>query len=181
VSAASAAYIKLAEYLTRFRTTALELPSRQDVVQYWSGIGFMLDGRVYVAPLEQVSEILMSTPYTRLPGVHHWMKGVANVRGRLMAVMDLAGFLDKKTSLQEKRRRHLVIDHGELYTGLTVDEVYGMQHFAVDTFTDQPEGVDDAARPFVEGAYMRDGEQWLVFNLMQLATDPRFLQVARAG
>lgn len=181
MSSASAAYIKLAEYLARFRSTALDLPSRQDVVQYWSGIGFMLDGRVYVAPLEQVSEILMSTPYTRLPGVHSWMKGVANVRGRLMAVMDLAGFLDKKAPLKDKRRRHLVIDHDELYTGLTVDEVYGIQHFAVDTFTDQPEGIDDAVRPFVEGAYLRDGEQWLVFSLMQLASDPRFLQVARAG
>ena len=181
MSAASAAYIKLAEYLARFRTTALDLPARQDVVQYWSGIGFMLDGVRYVAPLEQVSEILISTSYTRLPGVHSWMKGVANVRGRLMAVMDLAGFLEKATSLQEKRRRLLVIDQGELYTGLTVDDVFGMQHFDVETFIEEPEGVDEAVQPYIEGAYQRDGEVWQVFSLLQLASDPRFLQVARTG
>lgn len=181
MSAASAAYIKLAEYLARFRSTALDLPAKQDVVQYWSGIGFMLDGVRYVAPLEQVSEILMSTSYTRLPGVHSWMKGVANVRGRLMAVMDLAGFLEKNSALQEKRRRLLVIDQGDLYTGLTVDEVFGMQHFNVETFTGEPEGVDDAVQPYIEGGYMRDGELWQVFSLLQLASDPRFLQVARTG
>lgn len=181
MSAASAAYIKLAEYLARFRSTALDLPARQDVVQYWSGIGFMLDGQRYVAPLEQVSEILISTSYTRLPGVYSWMKGVANVRGRLMAVMDLAGFLDKSTDLQERRRRLLVIDQGDLYTGLTVDDVYGMQHFNVETFVAEPEEVDGAVQPYLEGAYQRDGELWPVFSLLNLASDPRFLQVARSG
>lgn len=181
MSAASAAYIKLAEYLARLRSTALDLPAKQDVVQYWSGIGFMLDGRRYVAPLEQISEILTTATYTSLPGVHSWMRGVANVRGRLMAVMDLAGFLDRGTSLKEKRRRLLVIDQDELYTGLAVDEVYGIQHFAVDTFAEQPDGVDENVLPYVEGGYTRDEELWPVFSMMQLAADPRFLQVARTG
>jgi len=98
-----------------------------------------------------------------------------------MAVMDLAGFLEKNSALQEKRRRLLVIDQGDLYTGLTVDEVFGMQHFNVETFTGEPEGVDDAVQPYIEGGYMRDGELWQVFSLLQLASDPRFLQVARTG
>lgn len=181
MSAASAAYIKLAEYLARCRTTALDLPARQDVVRYWSGIGFLLDGRRYVAPLEQVSEILTAPAYTRVPGVHSWMKGVANVRGRLMAVMDLTGFLEKSTAQQDKRRRLLVIDQGELYTGLAVDDVYGMQHFDVETYSEEPGDLDEMVVPYIEGAYQRDGEQWPVFSLMQLANDPRFLQVARTG
>ena len=138
MSTASAAFVKLAEFSARCRQRAWQLPSRQDVVQYWSGIGFLLDGRRYVAPLEQVSEILQVPSYTRVPGVHHWMKGIANVRGRLMAVMDLTGFLEKSTPLQEKRRRLLVIDQGDLYTGLTVDDVYGMQHFPVTGYTADP-------------------------------------------
>jgi len=181
VSAASAAFIKLAEYSVRCRERALQLPSRQDVVQYWSGIGFLLDGNRYVAPLEQVSEILTVPSYIRVPGVHNWMKGIANVRGRLMAVMDLTGFLEKSTALQEKRRRLLVIDQGDLYTGLTVDDVYGIQHFPVTGYVAEPAGVDDAVRPFIQGAYEKDGDFWQVFSIELLAEDPRFLQVARTG
>ncbi len=181
MSAASAAFIKLAEYSARCRQRALQLPSRQDVVQYWSGIGFLLDGRRYVAPLEQVSEILQVPSYTRVPGVHHWMKGIANVRGRLMAVMDLTGFLEKSSALQEKRRRLLVIDQGDLYTGLTVDDVYGMQHFPVTGYKAEPDDVDDAVRPYLQGGYEKDGEVWQVFSIEHLAEDPRFLQVARTG
>jgi len=181
VSAASAAFIKLAELSARCRHRAWQLPSRQDAVQYWSGIGFLLDGRRYVAPLEQVSEILQVPAYTRVPGVHHWMKGIANVRGRLMAVMDLTGFLDKSTPLQEKRRRLLVIDQGDLYTGLTVDDVYGMQHFPVTSYAADPEDVDAAVQSFLQGSYEKDGEIWQVFSIENLAEDPRFLQVARTG
>ena len=181
MSAASAAYIKLAEYYLRCRDKAAELPSKQDLVRYWSGIGFILDGVRYVAPLDEVSEILKLPPYTRVPGVLSWMKGVANVRGRLMTVMDLTGFLDKISTLQERRRRLLVIDEGDLYTGLAVDEVLGMQHFPVDGFMAEPPAADDAVTPYTRGAYMRDGELWAVFSLFQLADDPRFLQVARTG
>lgn len=181
MSTASAAYVKLAEYLERCRSTALELPARQDVVQYWSGIGFLLDGQHYVAPLEQVSEVMTVPSYTRLPGVHQWMKGVANVRGRLMAVMDLTGFLSKTTDLKEKQRRLVVIDKGEIYTGLTVDDVFGMQHFPMDSFEEAPDNVDQAVSPYVVGAYVRDGQQWQVFSMEMLAEDPRFLQVAQTG
>jgi twitching motility protein PilI len=164
VSAASAAFIKLAEYSARCRERSLQLPSRQDVVQYWSGIGFL--------PVPS---------YTRVPGVHHWMKGIANVRGRLMAVMDLTGFLEKSSSLQDKRRRLLVIDQGDLYTGLAVDDVFGIQHFPVTGYTPDPDDVDESVRPFLQGAYEKDGEFWQVFSIEHLAEDPRFLQVARTG
>lgn len=181
MSALSAPYRKLVEYFQRCQNTALELPARRDVVQYWSGIGFMLDGRRYVAPLEEVSEIMTLPSYTRVPGVANWMKGVANVRGRLMAVMDLIGFLDKRTDLKDARRRLLVLDHGDIYTGITVDDVFGMQHFDMGTFNAAPEQVDESVQEYVKGVYLRDGEPWQVFSITALAEDPRFLQVAQAS
>ena len=44
MSAASAAFIKLAEYFIRCRDNAAALPSQEDLVQYWSGVAFVLDG-----------------------------------------------------------------------------------------------------------------------------------------
>ena len=55
---ASSAYIKLAEYNQRCREQANDLPMQQDAVSYWSGVGFVLDGKKFVAPLDEVSEIL---------------------------------------------------------------------------------------------------------------------------
>lgn len=179
MSTASAAFLKLVDYAARCRQHSFQLPSRQDVVQYWSGVGFLLDGQRYVAPMDQVAEILTVPSYTRVPGVYPWMRGIANVRGRLMAVMDLSGYLDKTASIQEKKRRLLVIDQGDLYTGVTVDDVYGIQRFPVTGFVPEPAAVDSGMQPYILGAYERDGDFWQVFSIEHLAEDPRFLQVAR--
>ena len=181
MSSVSAAFEKLADFYARCRQHARELPSKQDVVRYWSGIGFALDGVRYVAPLEEVSEILSVPGYTRVPGVMSWVKGVANVRGRLMTVMDLTGFLEKTTALKERRRRLLVMDQGEIYTGMVVDEVLGMQHFPEESFTSEVPDLDPAVAPYTEGAFSRADGSWPVFSLFRLAEDPKFLQVARTG
>lgn len=180
MSAATSAFLLLADYASRLHKNAHELPSQQDLVQYWSGIGFVLDGVNYVSPLDEVAEVLSIPDYTRIPGVHPWMKGISNVRGRLMTIMDLTLFLDKIASLQAQRRRLLVIDEGDFYTGMTVDEVLGMQHFPATDFVDQW-STDAAVAPYICGAYARDGGYWPVFSLRLLAEDPRFLQVSRAG
>lgn len=180
MSTATSAFLLLADFTRRLRDNAHDLPSQQDMVQYWSGIGFMLDGVHYVSPIDEVAEVLSIPDYTRIPGVHPWMKGVSNVRGRLMAVMDLTVFLNKISSLKAQRRRLMVIDENDLYTGMAVDEVLGMQHFPVTDFVDQWM-VDTDVAPYVCGAYARDGSYWPVFSLRLLAEDPRFLQVSRAG
>lgn len=178
---ASAAFIKLADYNRRCRDLANDLPMQQDAVSYWSGVGFVLDGQKYVAPLDEVSEILSVPAYTRIPGAQSWMRGVANVRGRLMTVMDLSGFLDKVSSVQEKRRRLLVLDQDDLYTGMAVDDVLGMQHFPINDFVESLPVSDASTAAFVRGGYRREGEYWSVFSLSRLAQDPRFMQVARTG
>ena len=40
-----------------------------------------MGGRLFVAPMGEVGEILHEPRYTLLPGVKSWVKGVANVRG----------------------------------------------------------------------------------------------------
>lgn len=73
----------------RCRRLAAGLPAQQEAVQSWSGIGFRMGGRFFVAPMGEVGEVLHEPRYTQLPGVKTWVKGVANVRGRLLPIMDL--------------------------------------------------------------------------------------------
>ena len=74
----------------RCRTLAAGLPSQQQTVQTWSGIGFRMGERYFVAPMGEVGEVLHEPRHTLLPGVKNWVKGVANVRGRLLPVMTCA-------------------------------------------------------------------------------------------
>lgn len=175
------AFQLLAAYDKRLTEGATRLPSTQELVQYWSGISFTLDGVNYVVPRSEVAEVLAVPGYTRVPGVQGWMRGVSNVRGRLMAIMDLMVFLRKTSKLKEKKRRVLVVDDQELYTGLVVDEILGMEHFTEDSFIAQWSPADEDVAPYVQGAFEKEGAYWPVFSLQLLSQDPRFLQVSRAG
>ena len=167
----------LLEIDQRCRALAAGLPSQQTAVQTWSGIGFRMGERFFVAPMGEVGEGLHEPRYTLLPGVKGWVKGVANVRGRLLPVMDLCGFFGSELSPLRKLRRVLVVDHQEIFAGLTVDEVFGMQHFPVDAFSEQLPPLEASIAPFIHGVFQRE-QPWLVFSPHALAADQGFLDVA---
>lgn len=189
------------------RRSAKGLPSQVDTKPHWSGIGFELLGRHFVAPMGEVSEMLEVPYYTRLPGVKPWVKGVANVRGRLLPVCDLAIFLGGRIQAPRKQQRILVLENEDLYTGLLVDRVFGMQHFPVDTYSpavnravvnravvnssvvnsavipgNGAEGVtgDESVVPFCHGHFSVDGVEWTVFRPEKLSADPHFLNAAQS-
>ena len=174
----SRAYSTLLEIARLSREHAKGLPAQEEARVIWSGVGFTLNGLRYVAPMDEVSEILSVPRYTQVPGVKSWVKGIANVRGRLMPVMDLLGFLNRPSALQLKRRRVLALERGELYSGLVVDEVLGMQHLPQDTFTNEIPGEYAETRLYLKGGFASDKGFFALFSLYELARDPRFLNVA---
>ena len=134
--------------------------------------------RCYVAPMGEISEILHEPRYAVLPGVKPWVKGVANLRGRLLPIMDLCSFFGHELSPVRKQRRVLVVDHQEVFAGLMVDEVLGLQHFSQISLMpiQGSEGAEPMA-PFMSGQFLRE-HAWLVFSPAALAQSPGFMDVA---
>lgn len=154
------------------------LPAQLDIKPHWSGIGFSLNGCRVVAPMGEVAEILHVPPSTRLPSVQGWVRGVANVRGRLLPLIDLEAYFGGALSGSRARQRVLVLEHGELYTGLIVNHVYGMQHFPIDSFVSSiPEALQSMAT-FLAGGYHHNETEWSVFSPFRLARDTRFYNAA---
>jgi twitching motility protein PilI len=175
-----AAFQALLQLAQLSRAAARGLPAQTDIRPHWSGIGFSLMGTYYVAPMGEVSEMLEVPSYTHLPGVQPWVKGVANVRGRLLPLFDLAVFFGDRLSSGRKQRRVLVLETETLYSGLMVDQVFGMQHFPLDEYREQ--AGDDVAPdilPYITGSYALGGHQWSLFRPALLAEDPRFTNAAR--
>lgn len=173
------AFQSLVSLAAMSRSSARGLPAQVNIKPHWSGIGFELLGRRFVAPMGEVSEMQEVPSFTRLPGVQPWMKGVANVRGRLLPVCDLAAFMGDRIHKPKKQQRILILENGDLYTGLLVDQVFGMQHFPEDTFFADTGLQHSQAAPFVEGCYRQEGVEWVVFSPAKLALDPNFLNAAR--
>lgn len=171
-------FAMLLELAERSASHARGLPARVDIKPHWSGIGFSLNGCRMVTPMGEVAELLHLPGSTRLPGVQGWVRGVANVRGRLLPLIDLEAYFGGTLTGPRGRQRVLVLEHGELYAGLIVNHVYGMQHFPIDSYVDElPEALWPMAG-FVAGGYRHNDMEWTVFSPRRLAQDRRFYNAA---
>ncbi len=165
-------FATLVSLARRSQRTARALPAKEDAQTHWTGIGFLLMGQRLVVPLDDITEIMRVPQVTRLPGVRNFVSGVANVRGRLMAIVDLAGFLGSASSVARSQRRVLVVEDDEHYLGFMVDESLGMQHFPADSFAEDVESVDGKLEPYLDGSYQLAGTVWPVLNIARLMEDP---------
>lgn len=155
------------------------LPSARDqVVMSWSGVGFLLGEHYCVAAMDDIAEVLTEPASTRLPGVKPWVRGVANVRGRLLPLIDLTFFLGEARTTDQRQRRVLVIEKGDTYLGLIVDDVFGMQHFPVDNYHLDSAIANERLAKYAQGAYQHADRNWALFRPNQLINDTDFYTVA---
>lgn len=80
-------------------------------------------GAVYGLPLGQCAEIVERPVCTPLPGSEGFVRGLVNLRGRLVTVLDLGAWLGAAASAEHAGHGIVVLEHGEQRVGLAVDEV----------------------------------------------------------
>ncbi|MDH3355178.1 MAG: chemotaxis protein CheW, partial [Chromatiales bacterium] len=95
----------LTDLALRAQKNAEALPQKIDIKKTWQGLGFRIGAVTLITPLEQVSEILTEIQLTEIPGVKSWVKGIANVRGNLLPIVDLAGLITGNTGVLTSRSR----------------------------------------------------------------------------
>ncbi|HWO77977.1 MAG TPA: chemotaxis protein CheW [Bacillus sp. (in: firmicutes)] len=84
-------------------------------------IVFQLKEKEYVIPVEQVISIEKLLPITRVPLTEHFIKGVINLRGVVIPVVDLKLRLGLKEEAYTEKTRIIIISNDESEVGLIVD------------------------------------------------------------
>ena len=158
--------------------SASQSPFEEDLSRLWTGVGFRLAGNNYVVRLNEVAEIISIPRYTKVPGAKNWVKGLANIRGTLLPIMNLHGFLGRKAPHALRRQRLLVINHNDIHCGVIVDEVLGLNHYENEEWVKDIPTEDDVVQPYVQGGFYAGENFWTVFSLKTLAETPSFRQVA---
>jgi twitching motility protein PilI len=135
-------------------------------------------GRGFLFPLKEAGEIFALSPIVAVPHAHAWFLGVANLRGHLHGVVDLAGFLGVKSSEPLREQSRLVAFNASLdiNCALLVDRLSGLRsEQQLKASTD----VANGPRPFFVGARYTDdsGRAWQELNLAALASDEAFLRI----
>jgi twitching motility protein PilI len=172
-------YELLRELDRRARTAAQGKTDTTASGAEWVGIAFRLGGEAFLLAREETREVMgYPAVVTRVPGAKNWIRGLSNVRGQLLPVIDVRAFLGSGGTNVTRATRVLVANHREIPAGLVVDEVMGFRRFYESEFSaDLPPTLLRCER-YLAGAFKRGAEVWPVFSVRGLLESQQFLQAA---
>jgi purine-binding chemotaxis protein CheW len=98
---------------------------------------FRVGEALYACDIELVREIVRLAPLTRIPGSPAFVRGLLNVRGEVLTVLDL-GVRLRPDCPPADRGSVIVVDTDRHRAGLIVEEVVGVQAVAPAERSGQP-------------------------------------------
>jgi purine-binding chemotaxis protein CheW len=139
---------------------------------------FSLATTEYAVPIENVSEIGRPLKVTWVPNVPDWILGVANLRGDVLSIVDLAAFLNIQAPTQPTTGRMLVAHSplADMSTGLIVDRVNGIRNLPGDQILPPTAPIADRVAPYLRGVCEYEGHLLVVLDLDQLLLSPEMQQ-----
>lgn len=168
----------LLDYEQRSLAHVAGLPEQIDAPGLWRGIAFRLGRRMLASSIAEVTEILSFPVLTTVPGSKFWLMGVANVRGNLVSVVDIRGFIEGERSTHNEKSRVLVIRQQGSLVGLLVDEILGQRAFVDANLREGEREDDERYRRYVERFYEANGAVFGIFSMAALTRTPEFIQAA---
>lgn len=112
---------------------------------------FVLGRETYGLGILQVREIIGMTDITAVPGTPKFVKGVINLRGRVVPVIDARVKFGMPEAAPTDRTCIIVVDVGEADIGLIVDEVSEVLNITSDQIEDTPSFGADVDTEFILG------------------------------
>ncbi|MDQ4121202.1 MAG: chemotaxis protein CheW [Acidobacteriota bacterium] len=132
---------------------------------------FKLDSSHFAFPASTVAEIGHEPQVSALPFVPLWFSGITNLRGDVIAVLDLRGLWEMSAAAPDARRKMLVV-HSEkenLTVGLLVDAVSEIRYFGESEINSAQ---DFSSQPF---AFCVEGSSRMNENVLPILDVERFL------
>jgi purine-binding chemotaxis protein CheW len=139
-------------------------------------IAFHVGEQTHCIDIITVREIRGWTPATPLPHAPSFVRGVINLRGSVLPVVDLAARLG--LPIKEPTARHAVIvvqSNGQI-VGLLVEAVSNIMTIAPDAIQPTPEVASELSRSFIQGIVAADQQVISVLIVKNLL--PESLQLA---
>ncbi len=150
-------------------------------------IVFKLGTEEYAIKIDQVKEVTITPAITRMPRTPDFVKGVANIRGDIIAIMDMERrFGIRPAELAEGLNPNisytLVIEAKDYNIGVEVREVPQSLNLAVKKIDRAPSFLQDVSISdnFIEGIAKIDSRLIIVLDMHKILTQDEINQLPNA-
>ena len=172
------AFAKLLEYQERASGFEPGKGRGETALGEATGVIFSIGEHHLTCNVEQVHEFLPLPAYTPVPGTKTWILGLANVRGDLVTIVDLAWFLLGARTKVTVRSRLLLASLRGRPVGLLVDEVFGQRNFVENDAVPARLSPHSPLHGYVKRQLRSGSDTWQELDLDILFTTADFLNGA---
>jgi purine-binding chemotaxis protein CheW len=139
---------------------------------------FVLGGTNYAVPMGNVLEMNLVPKTTPVPNVPDWVRGVTNLRGNILPIIELRSFFGFSPLEQTGAGRMVVVRslEDDMTTGLVVDSVRGRRDLVSNTIEAPAAPIEDKVAPFMRGVHGTDDEMLVVFDMERFLASPEVRQ-----
>jgi purine-binding chemotaxis protein CheW len=134
-------------------------------------ISFRISSQEFCVDIMAVREIRGWTQATQLPQSPAFVRGVINLRGAVLPVVDLASRLGFESSEATARHVIIVAQIGPQVVGLLVDAVSDILTVTDEVIQPTPDVASDTAKTFVRGLMAIEGRMISLISLDNLLPD----------
>lgn len=135
----------------RARTLAKVPDESPDSSEILEVITFPLGAEQYALETRFVREVYRAGDITPLPGSPSFVIGLTNLRGEVLAVLDLRQFFEVEKTDESEHPQIVVLGRDRVEFGILVDDVYEVSTLRLEDILDAPGSVSGAARDYLRG------------------------------
>jgi purine-binding chemotaxis protein CheW len=157
--------------------------------EYWLGLAeteeaeeerlecvtFSLGGETYAFESVYAAEVIRIPKLVRLPRVQEIIVGVFNLRGGIMAAIDIRPLLGVPQAPITAAGRIIVLKSEKFSTGLVVEGVKGVESLSVDNFEPAVKSLAAVQREFIRGQISCDGRLVILLDIPKLMASPEII------
>ena len=122
---------------------------------------FAIDEKEYAINVGLVLSIERILPMTRVPNVPDYIKGVINLRGKIVPIMDLRLRLSMQEAPYTEESRIIILNVEGKELGFIVDKALDVIDFSDEDIEDQPKVSGTQKEEFIKGVF-RLGERLII-------------------
>ena len=157
--------------------------------EYWQGLAeveevqeehlecitFNLGDETYAFETVYAAEVIRIPKLIRLPRVQDVIVGVFNLRGGIMAAIDIRVLLGIPLAPLSAAGRIIVLKSEKFSTGLVVEGVRGVESLSVDNFEPAVKSLSGVQKEFIRGQITSGGNLVMLLDIPKLMVSPEII------
>jgi len=146
---------------------------------------FSLEKEEYGIGILKVKEIIGMMPITSIPRTPSFVKGVINLRGKVIPVLDLRAKFEMETIAYTERTCIIVVEidseHATILIGIVVDSVCEVLNIREEEVEETPKFGTQLKHDYILGMAKRDGGVKILLNIDRVLSGEEITEIAQAS